>query len=75
MASPDTTMNTPPDTGALTDRLVDQFLELPSLRLTNSQAARLLGVDCGVSEQVLQDMLDAAFLRRLADGTVMRADR
>jgi hypothetical protein len=59
----------------LAERLVGQFLELPGLRLTTEQAARLLGVDRLMSEGVVGALLDAAFLRRMPDGSVVRADR
>lgn len=52
-----------------------QFLELPGLRLTTEQAARLLGIDRVMSAGVVSVLLDAAFLRRLPDGSVVRADR
>lgn len=52
-----------------------QFLELPGLRLTTEQAARLLGIDRVMSAGVVSALLDAAFLRRLPDGSIVRADR
>jgi hypothetical protein len=57
------------------ERLMVQFLELPGLRLTTEQAARLLGIDRVMSAGVVSVLLDAAFLRRLPDGSVVRADR
>jgi hypothetical protein len=68
-------MNGPREQSVLAERLVAQFLELPGLRLTTEQTARLLGVDRGLSEGVVGALLDSAFLRRMPDGTVVRADR
>jgi hypothetical protein len=68
-------MNGPREQSVLAERLAAQFLELPGLRLTTEQTARLLGVDRGLSEGVVGALLDSAFLRRMPDGTVVRADR
>jgi hypothetical protein len=68
-------MNSPRERSVLAERLVAQFLELPGLRLTTEQTARLLGVDYGMSEGVVGALLDSAFLRRMPDGSVVRADR
>ncbi len=57
------------------ERLAAQFIELPGLRLTLHQAARLLGITRVMSEDVVRILLDAAFLRRMPDGTLVRADR
>jgi hypothetical protein len=68
-------MNGPRERSVLAERLAAQFIELPGLRLTTEQTARLLGVDRGLSEGVVGALLDSAFLRRMPDGTVVRADR
>jgi hypothetical protein len=68
-------MNVAFETPGPAEHLAAQFEELPGLRLTPRQAARLLGVDWLVTESVVNALLDAAFLRRLADGTLVRADR
>ena len=57
------------------EQLTAQFMELPGLRLTLHQAARLLHIDRVMSEDVINILLDAAFLRRMPDGTVVRADQ
>ena len=57
------------------EQLTAQFMELPGLRLTLQQAARLLHIDRVMSEDVINILLDAAFLRRMPDGTVVRADQ
>jgi hypothetical protein len=56
-------------------QLTTQFMELPGLRLTLHQAARLLHIDRVTSEDVIGMLLDAAFLRRTPDGSVVRADQ
>ncbi len=56
-------------------RLTAQFIELPGLRLTPQQAARLLGIDRLMSVEVVSRLLEASFLRRMPDGSVVRADR
>lgn len=63
------------DCSASADRLATQFIELPGLRLTPPQAARLLGVDRRMCEEAVCLLLEAAFLRRMPDGSVVRADR
>jgi hypothetical protein len=68
-------MNVAFETPGPAEHLVTEFAELPGLRLTPRQAARLLGVDGLVTESVVNALLDAAFLRRLTDGTLVRADR
>lgn len=68
-------MNSPRERSVLAERLAAQFRELPGLRLTTEQAARLLGVDRGMSEGIVCTLVDSAFLRRMPDGTVVRADR
>jgi hypothetical protein len=59
----------------LTERLLAQFLEMPALRLTPKQTARLLGIDRRMSESVVRQLVEAAFLRRMSDGSLVRADR
>jgi hypothetical protein len=68
-------MNSPRERSVLAERLVAHFLELPGLRLTTEQTARLLGVDRGMSEGVVGALLDSAFLRRMPDGSIVRSDR
>jgi hypothetical protein len=68
-------MERTPESSAQEDRLAAHFLELPGLRLTQEQAARLLGIDAPAIERVVNGLLDASFLRRMPDGTVVRADR
>jgi hypothetical protein len=60
-------------------RVRSEFLEMPGLRLTVAQAARLCGVEQTVCRAVLDALVDAKFLRltgglysRLTDGELPR---
>jgi hypothetical protein len=48
----------------LAARVHAEFLEMPGLRLTLSQAQRLLGLEPEVCAQVVDILVDRAFLRR-----------
>ncbi len=55
-------------------RVKREFLEMPGLRLTVRQAARLWAfepIDC---ERLLEDLVEARFLFRMRDGTYARRD-
>ena len=60
------------------DRLVrrvrSEFLEMPGLRLTMSQAVRLWGLEEALCDQVISALIGCAFLRRTSAGTISRAD-
>ena len=56
------------------ERVRGEFLEMPGLRLTLPQAARLWGLDVPSCEEVLDVLVRAAFLRRTASGAVTRAE-
>ena len=47
---------------------------MPGLRLTPAQAARLLGLDNRSCQRILNALVSSAFLRRTADGSVIRAE-
>jgi hypothetical protein len=49
-----------------------EFLEMPGLRLTAGQLARLCGLEPAVCKAVLDALVDAKFLRIGADGTYAR---
>ncbi len=49
-----------------------EFLELPELRLTRSQAQRLWHLDGVRCEPVLMALVDAHFLSRTPDGAFVR---
>jgi hypothetical protein len=52
-----------------------EFLEMPGLRLTVSQARRLWDLDATLCESLLFTLVEARFLVRLQDGAFVRADR
>jgi Fic family protein len=57
-------------------RLYNEFLEMPDLRLTSSQAQRLCGLDAATCTQALEYLVEAGFLRRTDAGQYVRlADR
>jgi hypothetical protein len=54
-------------------RIQSEFLEMPGLRLTLSQAQRLWNLDDTVCEPVLAALVDVHFLVRTADGSFIRS--
>ena len=59
---------------AVVERIRCEFLEMPGLQLTLPQAARLWGLDITACEQVVDVLIQSAFLRRTGSGTVTRAE-
>ena len=59
---------------ALIQRVQSEFLEMPGLRLTPAQAARLLGLDPHACQRVISELVSAAFLRWTPDGCLVRAE-
>jgi hypothetical protein len=59
---------------ALVDRVRGEFIEMPGLQLTMEQAARLWGMDLKSCRQVIDALVDSAFLRWTPSGRVIRAD-
>ena len=57
----------------LVRRVRSEFLEMPCLRLTTAQAARLWSLDRRTSERVLEGLTDAGFLLRNREGAYLRA--
>ena len=55
-------------------RIRMDYLEMPSLRVTEAHARRLWGLDAGVSMALLNLLVDAHFLCRASDGAYVRAD-
>jgi hypothetical protein len=51
----------------LWQRACGEYLEMPGLQLTAAQAARLWNVPLATSQQLLDALVDAAFLRRRGD--------
>jgi hypothetical protein len=58
----------------LVQRVQSEFNEMPGLRLTPAQAARLLGLQPRTCDQVVQALVRAEFLRWTPDGSLVRAD-
>jgi len=58
----------------LVGRIRSEFLEMPGLRLTVTQASRLWGLDEGACRQVIDVLIGSSFLRWTPVGTVARAD-
>lgn len=55
-------------------RVRAEFMEMPGLRLTPSQAARLMGVDQATSDVVIEVLVQEQFLRRTSAGLVGRVE-
>jgi hypothetical protein len=51
-------------------RLTAEFREMPGLRLTPQQTARLIGVDIETASSMLAALVDRGFLRLTASGYV-----
>jgi hypothetical protein len=61
------------DMAPLVHRVRSEFLEMPGLRLTPAQAARLWALDRSMSEQILNRLASSGFLARTAGGAYLRA--
>ena len=59
----------------LLHRVRSEFLEMPGLRLTPAQAARLWALDRSTSERILGGLTATGFLRRNREGAYLRASR
>ncbi|MGE3841882.1 MAG: hypothetical protein AB7I50_09870 [Vicinamibacterales bacterium] len=55
-------------------RIRSEYVEMPGLRLTVAQAQRIFGLDRATCEAVLEALVEAKFLRRVADSTFVRLD-
>jgi hypothetical protein len=60
---------------SLVDRVRSEFLEMPGLRLTPAQAARLWGMDDKSCDRVISALVRSAFLRWTASGMVVRSEQ
>jgi len=58
--------------GTLLRRIRSEFLEMPGLKLTISQAVRLWGVDEHTCEAVIDRLTESKFLARTRDGAIVR---
>lgn len=56
----------------LTGRICGEYLEMPGLQLTCTQAQRLFGLDAVQCARVLDDLVGRRFLVRRADGRYVR---
>jgi hypothetical protein len=54
------------------ERIRAELSEMPGMRLTPEQVERLSGVDRGVCQDVLEDLVRARFLNRLSNGSYGR---
>ena len=61
------------DTSALFARVQGEFIEMPGLRLTPAQAARLWALDRPTSERILDSLASIGFLARTSRGAYCRA--
>lgn len=60
----------------LQSRARAEYREMPGLRLTTRQASRLWGIDIGVSERLLMNLVRSGFLSRNREGAyLLRSDR
>jgi hypothetical protein len=55
------------------ERLRSEFLEMPGLRLTRAQVARLCGIERALCQGVLDALVDTGFLTIASDGCYMRS--
>ncbi|HVC20086.1 MAG TPA: hypothetical protein VNE16_08420 [Vicinamibacterales bacterium] len=62
--------------GPMTTRaqIRSEYIEMPGLRLTTAQAARLWQLSPGESELVLGELVTVGFLRRTPSGLYVRKD-
>ena len=56
------------------NRVRKEFLEMPGLRLTIRQAARLWGLESTACEHVIEVLVRSEFLRRVPDGMIARVE-
>ena len=58
---------------SLLHRIRSEFAEMPGLRLTPAQAARLWGMERQTSERILDGLAMAGFLWKNREGAYLRA--
>ena len=63
------------DARSVVDRIRGEFNEMPGLQLTMAQAARLWGMEQAACRTVIETLVNSAFLRWTATGTVIRAEK
>ena len=62
------------DLDGLVRRIRAEFEEMPGLRLTVRQAARLWGIDSASCQAVIDALIGTSFLRWTPTGTIARVD-
>ena len=65
----------PRELHAIVERVRCEFLEMPGLRVTPPQAARLWGLDLRSCEAVIDALIRSAFLKRTSSGAVARLEQ
>ena len=63
------------ETYSLVDRVRSEFMEMPDLRLTPAQAARLWGMDDAECQRIISDLVRSEFLRWTPNGMVVRSEQ
>ena len=63
------------DIQTLVQRVRSEFLEMPGLRLTPAQAARLWHVDSTLCQQIIEALVGSSFLRWTSAGAIVRAEQ
>jgi len=58
---------------SLIERVRGEFIEMPGLQLTMTQAARLWGLDVASCRNVVDVLVESAFLRWTDAGKIVRA--
>ena len=62
------------DTQKLVQRVESEFREMPGLRLTPAQAARLWHLDAALCQQVIECLVGRSFLRWTQTGALVRVE-
>jgi hypothetical protein len=63
------------ESATLVERVRGEFIEMPGLQLTMAQAARLWGLDITACRNVVDVLVESAFLRWTDGGKIVRATR
>ena len=63
------------EVNTVVDRVRAEFEEMPGMTLTVPQASRLFGLDEALCRCVVEQLVNAAYLRKTATGAVVRAVR
>jgi hypothetical protein len=58
---------------SIIERVRGEFMEMPGLQLTVTQAARLWGLDLASCRNVVDVLVESAFLRWTESGKIVRA--